>query len=167
MVDHDVKDLELSEQGKQDILWADRHMPVLASIRERFSDEMPLKGIQLSACLHVTKETANLMRTFKAGGAEVLLCASNPLSTQDAVAASLVKDFEVSTFSVNGEDRDTYYDHIRAALDKKPQITLDDGADLISTLHSDYPKQASGVRCSMEETTTGVIRLKAWSALEL
>lgn len=98
MVDHDVKDLELSEQGKQDILWADRHMPVLASIRERFSDEMPLKGIQLSACLHVTKETANLMRTFKAGGAEVLLCASNPLSTQDAVAASLVKDFEVSTF---------------------------------------------------------------------
>lgn len=161
MVDHDVKDLELSEAGKQDILWADKQMPVLASIRERFSDELPLKGIQLSACLHVTKETANLMRTLKAGGAQVLLCASNPLSTQDRVAASLVKDFDISTYSVKGEDRDTYYNHIREALDRKPQITLDDGADLISTLHSDYLKQAPTVKCSMEETTTGVIRLKA------
>ncbi|MFQ6615476.1 MAG: adenosylhomocysteinase [Fidelibacterota bacterium] len=160
-MDHDVKDLELAEHGKKDILWADRHMPVLASIRERFTDESPLKGIQLSACLHVTKETANLMRTLKAGGAEVLLCASNPLSTQDGVAASLVNDFDVSTYAVNGEDRETYYDHIRAALDRKPQITLDDGADLISTLHSDYAGQASSVKCSMEETTTGVIRLKA------
>ncbi|MFQ6675338.1 MAG: adenosylhomocysteinase [Fidelibacterota bacterium] len=161
MVDHDVKDLELADGGKQAILWADRQMPVLASIRERFSDELPLKGIQISACLHVTKETANLMRTLKAGGAEVFLCASNPLSTQDGVAASLVKDFDISTFAVRGEDRQTYYDHIRAALERNPQITLDDGADLIGTLHSDYADQASSVKCSMEETTTGVIRLKA------
>lgn len=161
MVDHDVKDLVLSEEGIKDIEWADSQMPVLASVRERFSDELPLKGLQLSACLHVTKETANLMRTLQAGGADVLLCASNPLSTQDRVAASLVKDFNISTYSVNGEDRDTYYDHIRAALDRKPQITLDDGADLISTLHSDYPGQAKTVKCSMEETTTGVIRLRA------
>ncbi|MDP7653691.1 MAG: adenosylhomocysteinase, partial [Candidatus Marinimicrobia bacterium] len=161
MTDYHIADVELAAEGKRRILWADRNMPVLTSIRERFSDEKPLKDIRLSACLHVTAETANLMRTLKAGGADVLLCASNPLSTQDDVAASLVEDFGIKTFALNGEERETYYDHIRAALDFKPQITLDDGADLVSTLHSDYPDDISGVRCSMEETTTGVIRLEA------
>lgn len=157
----DVKDLGLAAAGKQRVLWADRNMPVLASIRERFDKEKPLAGIKLSACLHVTAETANLMRTLKAGGADGVLCASNPLSTQDDVAASLVADFDVKTFSINGEDNDTYYAHIRAALEHRPQITFDDGADLVSTLHSDYSDQISAVKCSMEETTTGVIRLKA------
>ncbi len=161
MTDCHIADVGLATEGKRRILWADRNMPVLTSIRERFSDELPLKGIRLSACLHVTAETANLMRTLKAGGADVLLCASNPLSTQDDVAASLVEDFGIKTYAVNGEERDIYYDHIRAALDFKPQITLDDGADLVSTLHADYPDDISGVRCSMEETTTGVIRLEA------
>jgi adenosylhomocysteinase len=161
LTDYHIADVELAAEGKRRILWADRNMPVLTSIRERFSDEKPLKDIRLSACLHVTAETANLMRTLKAGGADVLLCASNPLSTQDDVAASLVEDFGIKTFALNGEERETYYDHIRAALDFKPQITLDDGADLVSTLHSDYPDDISGVRCSMEETTTGVIRLEA------
>ena len=161
MTDCNIADVGLATEGKRRILWADRNMPVLTSIRERFSDELPLKGIRLSACLHVTAETANLMRTLKAGGADVLLCASNPLSTQDDVAASLVEDFGIKTYAVNGEEREIYYDHIRAALDFKPQITLDDGADLVSTLHADYPDDISGVRCSMEETTTGVIRLEA------
>ncbi len=161
MTDYHIADVELAAEGKRRILWADRNMPVLTSIRERFSDEEPLKDVRLSACLHVTAETANLMRTLKAGGADVLLCASNPLSTQNDVAASLVEDFGIKTYAVNGEDRETYYDHIRAALDFKPKITLDDGADLVSTLHSDYPEDISGVRCSMEETTTGVIRLEA------
>lgn len=161
MTDCHIADVGLATEGKRRILWADRNMPVLTSIRERFSDELPLKGIRLSACLHVTAETANLMRTLKAGGADVLLCASNPLSTQDDVAASLVEDFGIKTYAVNGEEREIYYDHIRAALDFKPQITLDDGADLVSTLHADYPDDISGVRCSMEETTTGVIRLEA------
>jgi adenosylhomocysteinase len=161
MTDCNIADVGLAAEGKRRILWADRNMPVLTSIRERFSDELPLKGIRLSACLHVTAETANLMRTLKAGGADVLLCASNPLSTQDDVAASLVEDFGIKTYAVNGEERDIYYDHIRAALDFKPQITLDDGADLVSILHADYPDDISGVRCSMEETTTGVIRLEA------
>jgi len=161
LTDYHIADVELAAEGKRRILWADRNMPVLTSIRERFSDEKPLKDIRLSACLHVTAETANLMRTLKAGGADVLLCASNPLSTHDDVAASLVEDFGIKTFALNGEERETYYDHIRAALDFKPQITLDDGADLVSTLHSDYPDDISGVRCSMEETTTGVIRLEA------
>ena len=136
-------------------------MPVLASIRERFEKEKPLEGTRLSACLHVTAETANLMRTLNAGGADTLLCASNPLSTQDDVAASLVKDFDVKTFSVNGEDNDTYYAHIKAAIEHRPQITFDDGADLVSMLHSDYSDQIPEVKCSMEETTTGVIRLEA------
>jgi len=161
MTDCNIADVGLAAEGKQRILWADRNMPVLTSIRERFSDELPLKGIRLSACLHVTAETANLMRTLKAGGADVLLCASNPLSTQDDVAASLVEDFGIKTYAVNGEERDIYYDHIRAALDFKPQIILDDGAYLVSILHADYPDDISGVRCSMEETTTGVIRLEA------
>jgi adenosylhomocysteinase len=136
-------------------------MPVLASIRERFEKEKPLEGTRLSACLHVTAETANLMRTLNAGGADTLLCASNPLSTQDDVAASLVQDFDVKTFSVNGEDNDTYYVHIKAAIEHRPQITFDDGADLVSMLHSDYSDQIPEVKCSMEETTTGVIRLEA------
>ncbi|MEE9166008.1 MAG: adenosylhomocysteinase [Candidatus Neomarinimicrobiota bacterium] len=161
MVDHDVQDLELAERGKRRILWAERNMPVLVSIHDRLSEEVPLKDVRLSACLHVTAETANLMRALKAGGAEVVLCASNPLSTQDDVAASLVKDFDIRVYAVNGEDTETYYDHIRAALDNEPLITLDDGADLVSTLHSKYPQNTSKVSCSMEETTTGVIRLRA------
>ena len=161
MSDHDVKDLGLAPAGNKRILWADRNMPVLASIRERFEKEKPLEGTRLSACLHVTAETANLMRTLNAGGADTLLCASNPLSTQDDVAASLVQDFDVKTFSVNGEDNDTYYAHIKAAIEHRPQITFDDGADLVSLLHSDYSDQIPEVKCSMEETTTGVIRLEA------
>ena len=161
MSDHDVKDLGLASAGNKRILWADRHMPVLASIRERFEKEKPLEGTRLSACLHVTAETANLMRTLNAGGADTLLCASNPLSTQDDVAASLVQDFDVKTFSVNGEDNDTYYAHIKAAIEHRPQITFDDGADLVSMFHSDYSDQIPEVKCSMEETTTGVIRLEA------
>ncbi|HIO36542.1 MAG TPA: adenosylhomocysteinase [Candidatus Marinimicrobia bacterium] len=161
MPDHDVKDLGLAPAGKKRVLWADRNMPVLASIRERFEKEKPLEGTRLSACLHVTAETANLMRTLNAGGADTLLCASNPLSTQDDVAASLVQDFDVKTYSVNGEDNDTYYAHIKAAIEHRPQITFDDGADLVSMLHSDYSDQIPEIKCSMEETTTGVIRLEA------
>ena len=161
MSDHDVKDLGLAPAGNKRILWADRNMPVLASIRERFEKEKPLEGTRLSACLHVTAETANLMRTLNAGGAGTLLCASNPLSTQDDVAASLVQDFDVKTFSVNGEDNDTYYAHIKAAIEHRPQITFDDGADLVSMFHSDYSDQIPEVKCSIEETTTGVIRLEA------
>lgn len=161
MPDHDVKDLGLAPAGKKRVLWADRNMPVLASIRERFEKEKPLEGTRLSACLHVTAETANLMRTLNAGGADTLLCASNPLSTQDDVAASLVQDFDVKTYSVNGEDNDTYYAHIKVAIEHRPQITFDDGADLVSMLHSDYSDQIPEVKCSMEETTTGVIRLEA------
>ncbi len=161
MPDHDVKDLGLAPAGKKRVLWEDRNMPVLASIRERFEKEKPLEGTRLSACLHVTAETANLMRTLNAGGADTLLCASNPLSTQDDVAASLVQDFDVKTYSVNGEDNDTYYAHIKAAIEHRPQITFDDGADLVSMLHSDYSDQIPEVKCSMEETTTGVIRLEA------
>ena len=161
MSSHDVKDLNLAVQGKERILWADRSMPVLASIRERFQKEKPLEGIKLSACLHVTAETGNLMRTLCEGGADSLLCASNPLSTQDDVAASLVSDFGIKTFSINGESNEVYYEHIKAALDHRPQITFDDGADLVSTLHNEYTDQLSEVKCSMEETTTGVIRLEA------
>jgi len=161
MVDHHVKDIELAELGKRRILWAERNMPVLFSLCDRFSEELPLKDIRLSACLHITTETANLARTLQAGGAEIVLCASNPLSTQDSVAASLVQDYGIRVYAIKGEDTDTYYDHIRAALDPKPQVTLDDGADLISTLHSDYPENIAEVKCSMEETTTGVIRLRA------
>tara|TARA_B100000029_G_scaffold303096_1_gene295917 strand:+ start:1316 stop:2572 length:1257 start_codon:yes stop_codon:yes gene_type:complete len=161
MRNHHVKDLNLATEGKERILWADRSMPVLASIRKRFREEKPLEGIKLSACLHVTAETGNLMRTLSEGGADSLLCASNPLSTQDDVAASLVSDFGIKTFSINGEDNETYYQHIKEALDHRPQITFDDGADLVSTLHSEYIDQLSEVKCSMEETTTGVIRLEA------
>jgi len=158
---HDVKDIALASVGKDRIEWADDRMPVLRSIRERFSKEKPLNGIRVAACLHVTTETANLMRTLAAGGAEVVLCASNPLSTQDDVAASLVADYSVATFAVHGEDTDKYYAHIRAALDIRPQITMDDGADLVITLHSNREDLLDGVLGGTEETTTGMIRLRS------
>ena len=158
---YDVKDLSLAEKGKLRIEWAGREMPVLKQIRERFEREKPLSGIRIGACLHVTTETANLMDVLKAGGAEVALCASNPLSTQDDVAAALVKYFEIPVFAIRGEDRDTYYAHIKAVLDMEPHITMDDGADLISTLHAEFPERAEKVIGGTEETTTGVIRLRA------
>ncbi len=157
----DVKDKKLAKVGAKKIEWADRSMPVLRLIRERFEKEKPLKGINLAACLHVTTETANLMRTLKAGGANLALCASNPLSTQDDSAAALVEEFGISTFAIRGEDRDSYYKHIHQALDIKPHITMDDGADLVSSLHSERKELAKGVMAGTEETTTGVIRLKA------
>ena len=160
-MEHDVKDLSLAGTGKLRIEWANQQMPVLASIRERFIREQPLKGYRLGACLHVTTETANLMRTLQAGGAEVVLCASNPLSTQDEVAASLVADYGIATFAIKGEDNETYYKHINAALDHHPQMTMDDGADLISILHSERKEQTAEVIGGTEETTTGVIRLKS------
>ncbi len=158
---HDVRDLGLAETGRRRIEWADEQMPVLRIIRERFAKEKPLRGQRLSACLHITTETANLLRTLKAGGAEVLCCASNPLSTQDDVAAALVKEYGIPSYAVHAEDRDTYYSHLRAVLEAHPTITMDDGADLVSLLHTDFHDQASEVRASMEETTTGVIRLRA------
>ena len=158
---YDVADLSLAQGGKKRILWADNDMPVLASIRERFAKEKPLAGKNVSACLHITAETANLARTLKAGGANVVLCASNPLSTQDDVAASLVKDFQIPVFAVCGEGRKTYYDHINAAIDHKPVITFDDGADLVNEIHIRRTKDGGRVIASMEETTTGVIRLRA------
>jgi adenosylhomocysteinase len=161
---HDVKDLGLAPDGVRRIVWADRQMPVLAAIRERFEAEQPLAGYRISACLHVTSETANLMRTLKAGGADVVLCASNPLSTQDDVAAALVDEFDVSVFAIKGEDNDTYYQHIEAAVDHKPQLTMDDGADVIGVLHSARREQLGDIIAGMEETTTGVIRLKAMEA---
>ena len=158
---HDVKDLALAQEGVRRIAWADRQMPVLAAIRERFEREQPLAGYRVSACLHVTTETANLMRTLKAGGADVVLCASNPLSTQDDVAAALVAEYDIATFAIKGEDNDSYYAHIEAAVDHKPHITMDDGADVISVLHSHRREQLGDVLAGTEETTTGVIRLKA------
>lgn len=157
----DIKDKSLAKAGVKKIEWAERNMPVLRLIRERFEKEKPLKGINLAACLHVTTETANLMRTLKAGGANLALCASNPLSTQDESAAALVEEFGVSTFAIRGEDRDSYYRHIHQALDTKPHITMDDGADLVSSLHSERKDLAKNVMAGTEETTTGVIRLKA------
>jgi adenosylhomocysteinase len=157
----DVKDLALAAEGVRRIEWADRQMPVLAAIRERFEREQPLSGHRVSACLHVTTETANLMRTLKAGGADVVLCASNPLSTQDDVAAALVQEYDISVFAIKGEDNDTYYAHIEAAVDHKPHVTMDDGADVIGVLHSHRREQLGDVIAGTEETTTGVIRLKA------
>src|SRR5665811_1883279 len=133
-IPHDVKDLGLSARGVLRIEWAEREMPVLRSIRERFAEERPLEGVRIGACLHVTTETANLMRTLKSGGAEVFLCASNPLSTQDDVAAALVAEYGISTYAIKGEDNETYYSHIQAALAHKPNMTMDDGADLVSSL---------------------------------
>jgi adenosylhomocysteinase len=161
---YDVKDLALSGEGKRRIEWADRQMPVLAAIRDRFADEQPLAGYRIAACLHVTTETANLMRTLKAGGADVVLCASNPLSTQDDVAAALVEEYDISCFAIKGEDHDTYYSHIEAAVDHKPHFTMDDGADVIGVLHSARREQLTDVIAGTEETTTGVIRLKALEA---
>lgn len=158
---YDVADLSLAAGGKKRILWADNDMPVLAAIRKRFAKSKPLKSMNVSACLHVTAETANLVRTLKAGGANVALCASNPLSTQDDVAASLVKDFKIATFSICGENRATYYKHIYSAIDHKPVITFDDGADLVNELHTRRKKDAPRIIASLEETTTGVIRLRA------
>ena len=158
---HDVKDLALAAEGVTRIEWADRQMPVLAAIRERFDREQPLAGYRVSACLHVTSETANLMRTLKAGGAEIVLCASNPLSTQDDVAAALVDEYDVSVFAIKGEDNDTYYAHIEAAVDHKPHLTMDDGADVIGVLHSHRREQLGDIIGGTEETTTGVIRLRA------
>jgi len=158
---HDVKDLALAPEGLRRIEWADRQMPVLAAIRERFDREQPLAGYRISACLHVTTETANLARTLKAGGADVVLCASNPLSTQDDVAAALVDEYDIAVFAIKGEDNDTYYAHIEAAVDHKPQLTMDDGADVIGVLHSARREQLGDIIAGTEETTTGVIRLKA------
>ena len=158
---HDVKDLSLAPEGIRRIAWADRQMPVLAAIRDRFEAEQPLAGYRVAACLHVTSETANLMRTLKAGGADIVLCASNPLSTQDDVAAAMVEEFDIAVFAIKGEDNDTYYRHIEAAVDHKPQLTMDDGADVIGVLHSHRREQLGDILGGMEETTTGVIRLKA------
>ena len=157
----DVADLSLAAEGKRRILWADNDMPVLAAIRKRFAKVKPLKGKNVSACLHITAETANLARTLKAGGANVVLCASNPLSTQDDVAASLVKDFNIPDFAICGENRSTYYNHIYAAIDHQPVITFDDGADLVNELHTRRKKDSCRIIASMEETTTGVIRMRA------
>ena len=158
---YDVNDLALAGEGVRRIDWADRQMPVLAAIRERFDHEQPLAGYRVSACLHVTTETANLARALKAGGADVVLCASNPLSTQDDVAAALVAEYGISVFAIKGEDNDTYYQHIEAAVDHRPHITMDDGADVIGVLHSHRREQLGDVLAGTEETTTGVIRLRA------
>jgi len=158
---YDVKDIRLAQAGRKRILWAAQDMPVLQRVRERFGKEKPLRGMRFSACLHVTAETANLVQTLKAGGANVVLCASNPLSTQDDVAASLVQHDRIPVYAIKGEDNKTYYRHLRAALDHRPVITMDDGADLVSMLHTDYSHLASNLFASMEETTTGVIRLRA------
>ncbi len=160
-IEYDVKDLALAGEGTRRIEWANQEMPVLRLVRERFEREKPLKGLRMSACLHVTAETANLARTLEAGGADLLLCASNPLSTQDDVAASLVKQYGIKVQAIKGEDRKTYYAHIHAAIRHNPRITMDDGADLVSAIHSEYPEMVKNIMGSMEETTTGVIRLRA------
>jgi adenosylhomocysteinase len=160
-IDYDVKDLELAPAGRLRIDWAEREMPVLRLIRERFAKEKPLQGTRLAGCLHITTETANLARTLQAGGADVVLTASNPLSTQDDVAAALASSYEIPVYAVRGEDNETYYQHIHAALDHKPHITMDDGADLVSTLHKERTELIDGVVGGTEETTTGVIRLRA------
>ncbi|MCA9810889.1 MAG: adenosylhomocysteinase, partial [Candidatus Dadabacteria bacterium] len=158
---YDVKDLALAKEGKLRVEWAAEEMPVLALIQERFKKEKPLKGVNIAACLHVTTETANLAITLKDGGANVALCASNPLSTQDDAAAYLVKDHKISVFAIKGEDTKTYYKHINSVLDLSPQITMDDGADLVSTLHKDKRDKLKGLIGGTEETTTGVIRLRS------
>jgi adenosylhomocysteinase len=161
---YDIADIALAEDGQRRIEWADRQMPVLRTIRERFAGERPLDGITMACCLHVTTETANLARTLIAGGAEVVLCASNPLSTQDDVAAALVDRYGADVYAINGEDNDTYYRHIYAAVDRHPQVTMDDGADVVGVLHGERSEQLSELIGGTEETTTGVIRLKALEA---
>ncbi len=160
-MDFDVKDLSLAQKGLDRIQWADQSMPVLKFIRERFEKEKPLKGTRVSACLHVTTETANLARTLQAGGAELRICASNPLSTQDDTAASLVKDFEIAVFAIRGEDNETYYSHLHSALENGPHITMDDGADLVTAVLTDKKEFIPGIIGSTEETTTGIIRLRS------
>jgi len=160
-MDYDIQDTALAQKGLDRIEWAEQSMPVLRLIRERFEKEKPLDGTRIAACLHVTTETANLARALKAGGAEVRMCASNPLSTQDDVAASLVKDFEISVFAIRGEDNDTYYSHLQSALEMKPQITMDDGADLVTAVLSNRKDLIPGIIGSTEETTTGIIRLRS------
>jgi adenosylhomocysteinase len=164
MPNYDVKDLKLADGGRLKIEWAEREMPVLRQIKERFAKEQPLKGMRISACLHVTTETANLMKTLQAGGADVVLTASNPLSTQDETAASLVNHDEIPVYAIKGEDNITYYKHINAAIDHKPHFTMDDGADLVNVLHTKRREVLSGVVAGTEETTTGVIRLHAMAA---
>ncbi len=158
---YDIKDIKLAQKGRLRIEWAEKYMPVLRLIKERFKRQKPLKGVKISACLHVTTETANLMVTLVTGGAKCVLCASNPLSTQDDVAASLVKDFKIPVFSIKGESNKVYYQHINSTLDLKPDITMDDGADLVSTLHSKRKSLLSDIIGGTEETTTGVVRLKS------
>jgi adenosylhomocysteinase len=160
-MNHDIRDLSLADAGRDRVEWADRQMPVLAAIRARFEREKPLQGKTLAACLHVTTETANLARTLKAGGGRVLLCASNPLSTQDETAAALVKHYGIETFAMKGEDNESYYKHIHAVLDPGPHLTMDDGADLVSVLHSQRQELLPGIIGGTEETTTGVIRLRS------
>ena len=165
-MDYDVKDMTLAEPGRLAVEWAYRSMPVLALIRKRFAKEKPLRGLRLGACLHVTTETASLMETLKAGGAEVRLCASNPLSTQDYVAAYLVKYHSIPVYAIKGEDTETYYRHIHAVLDMKPHLTMDDGTDLVSMIHSKRKDLIRGIVGGTEETTTGVIRLRAMGILD-
>ncbi|MBM4035261.1 MAG: adenosylhomocysteinase [Planctomycetes bacterium] len=163
-MNYDIKDLTLAAQGRDKVEWAEEAMPVLHLIRERFAREKPLKGVTIAACLHVTTETANLMRTLAAGGAKLALCASNPLSTQDDTAAALVKHYKVPTFAIRGENRKTYYAHVHAALDAAPSISMDDGCDLVSTIHSERKALIPQMLGGSEETTTGVIRLRAMEA---
>lgn len=157
----DVKDITLASEGVRRINWAEREMPVLRQIKERFIKEKPLKGLRIAGCLHVTSETANLAITLRDGGADVFLCASNPLSTQDDVAAALVSEYGIPTYAIKGENTDTYYQHIISVLNTKPHMTMDDGADLVATLHSDRTDLMENIIGGMEETTTGVIRLKS------
>jgi adenosylhomocysteinase len=164
MESYRIKNLNLAEGGRRRIDWASREMPVLATIEERFRKERPFEGIRMSACMHVTTETANLMRTLQAGGADLVLTASNPLSTQDDVAAALVSQYEIPVFAIKGEDDRTYYENLRAAIEHKPHITMDDGADLVSTLHREYRELLPNIIGGTEETTTGVIRLRAMAA---
>ncbi len=161
---HEVKDVNLAARGRTRVEWADAQMPVLRAIRERFAKERPLKGLTLAACLHVTSETANLMRALQAGGAEIRLCASNPLSTQDDVASALVDAYGIATFAIKGEDNDTYYRHILATIENGPQMTMDDGADLVTVLHSKKRDLLAGVFAGTEETTTGVVRLTSMAS---
>ncbi len=163
-MEYDIKNPELAEGGRRRIDWANREMPVLSQIKARFEKEQPLAGVRISACLHVTTETANLMKTLQAGGADAVLTASNPLSTQDDVAASLVMHHEIPVYAIKGEDNATYYKHIHAAIDHRPHITMDDGADVVGTLHKDRREALEGVIGGTEETTTGVIRLRAMAA---
>jgi adenosylhomocysteinase len=160
-MNYGIKDIKLAEKGKDRIEWAENQMPVLLAIRKKFTEKRPIKGIKIAACLHVTTETANLVRTLKAGGAEVSLCASNPLSTQDDVAASLVKDYGIPVFAIKGEDKDIYYQHINQILNYRPNITMDDGADLVTTIHSQKKILIKEIIAGTEETTTGVIRLRS------